>query len=129
MDLTYRIALNFLASVHLASNRHTLYHGSHNGQKAPHIGQCWTDTESAAEEYSQGSGTITRKSVDLSGLEIKEVAPYNRDDNYAVGDSQSDIRRLQAEGVDLITFEDEDMRGHRHTTWRIVSEKGLEAFK
>lgn len=93
-------------------------------------GACWTPSEESADTYHNNhhDPVLQSISVDLSSLSTVEVDPYNPRYYYAVGDDHQDIERLQAEGVDVITYDDEDLAGQWHRTVRIVSDRASRLF-
>ena len=90
------------------------------------IGICLTDDEQAATHYAtdragwdEDAAVIHWIDIDLSGLTVIEVEGYDPTNNVAPGDDDEHY------GVDVIVFTDETIRGRRHSTWRIVSDRGV----
>lgn len=105
-----------------------LYHGSHsNTALIAHIGLCLTDSDRAAEAYACGDvDQVYTVELDLNGLNVVDMDDaYDREENEAPGDRDEDIARMQAEGIDVITYDDEDERGRVHACWRIISDLAL----
>jgi hypothetical protein len=101
----------------------------HGGRNMMLIGLCLTDCERVAESYAgRNGGEVLTADVDLDSLTVLELDEgYDRDADRAPGDTAADCARYAAQGVDVIVFTDEDPRGREHTTWRIVSARGLAA--
>lgn len=102
----------------------TLYHGAHT-RFALHVGQCWTPCERAARAYADGSGIVVEAELDLDGLDVWECEGYDRDADSAPGDSLASLEEwgLPTDGsIDVIIFDDEDMFGRPHKTYRLMSE-------
>lgn len=107
-------------------------HGSRRGV-ALHIGLCLTDDRGAAISYANRGGymgTVSTVELDLSGLRVVEMEGFGEGDTLdACGDREEEIRDLQADGVDVVTFDDQDYEGDTHRTWRIISQRALERVK
>ena len=102
----------------------TLYHGAHT-RFALHVGQCWTPCERAAQAYADGSGIVVEAELDLDGLDVWECEGYDRDADNAPGDSLASLEEWDlptAGSIDVIIFDDEDMYGRPHKTYRLMSE-------
>lgn len=97
------------------------FHGAHTAYTL-HLGQCWTDEADIADSYAGRNGVIMEATIDLSGLDMVEVDGYDRDADEAPGDMDVD-----AFDCDVIVYDDEDMFGTQHTTWRLVSERAVAA--
>lgn len=105
-----------------------LYHGSHsNTTLAKHIGLCLTDSKQAADAYACGNeAQVFAVELDMDGLNVVDMDDsYDREENEAPGDRGEDLDRMQAEGIDIITYDDEDEHGRMHACWRIISERAL----
>lgn len=100
----------------------TLYHSGGDGL---HLGACWTDEEWAAEAYRDDPVNV---SVDLSQLVVIEAPGYNRDEDWAPGDTPKDIKKW-GKLADVIEYDDESPNGEFHRTWRLVSEQAVQAFE
>lgn len=102
-----------------------MYHGSWKNRTnlIPFAGMCVTDSPRVANRYA-GSGTIWALDVDWTGLVEAEVDGYDRDANVAVGDDGA-----APDGVDVITFLDEDPSGNQHQTWRLMSARAVAACR
>ncbi len=96
-----------------------------------HIGLCLTDELDAAMAYAvqfglaPGSvGTLTEWAIP-DALHVVSVDAYDRDADFAHGDDGA----LRDDGADIIIYEDEDPRGRPHTTWRVVSQRAVDALQ
>lgn len=96
-----------------------VYHGAHTKFK-PHIGQSYTTDKKVALSYSGDNGWLATARLNLNGLSVREVDPYDRDLDTAIGDDGKPLL-----GVDVVVFDDEDPRGRPHKTWRLMSRKAL----
>lgn len=89
---------------------------------APHVGACIAATE---EAMNYGGDTVYTVTLDLTGLVVVEVE-YNdywralRDDVIYPGDAD-DGRDWT--GVDVLIYQDEDLFGRQHDTFRLMSLK------
>lgn len=100
----------------------TLYHGAHT-RFALHVGLCLTDDRSSAETYRQGKGELAEVELDLTGLCVLDLDEgYNRDEDEAPAD-----RDPSEFDCDVIVYDDEDLRGRPHRTWRLVSDRAVDA--
>lgn len=121
-------AILLASDIQVEHNRYmttTLYHGAHTKYE-PHLGQCYTDDQSAAYTYAdQGmhDGETAEIEIDLSSLIIERVDGYDRDADAAPGD-----RDIAGLACDIIWYTDEDIRGREHECWRIVSARALAAI-
>jgi hypothetical protein len=101
-----------------------MYHGTHNsilGTSAAHIGLCLTDSIDIAGNYAGSRGKVFAVAIDMSDLDLVEVDGYDHNSDIAPGDSGAEF------GCDVITFDDEDERGNWHRTWRLVSQRAVDA--
>jgi len=108
-----------------------LFHGSNkNTTLTPHIGICLTDSESSAEAFAGGNeNQVYTIDIDLSGLTIADMDDgYDRENDIAPGDDADDITEMQNDGIDVITYTDEDEFGRQHDCWRIISALALSRF-
>ena len=103
----------------------TLYHTTH-GTLNLHSGLCLTDSEYAT--YGENRVEVE---LDTDGLEVMdvEVSRADRDENIWPGDSKASREAYMAEGADVIRYNDEDDQGRQHTTYRILSARGLAALR
>lgn len=115
--------------VETGSGKQEFHHGTIQGSPELHIGQTFADNKDTADNYAKDK-TFSGE-VDMSGLKIAHVKPFDRDDaNFgALGDSKEDISALQDEGIDLIIYDDEDPEQRQHKAYRVVSDKALDRFK
>ena len=102
-----------------------LFHGAHTSF-ALHAGQCFTDDDKSAEAYAQ-SGVVAEVEISFTGLNVQHVGGYDRDEDDAPADRESDRAALEAAGVDVLVFDDEDEMGRAHTTWRLISSRAVGA--
>ena len=98
----------------------TYYHGTRN-ILAIYAGICLTTSERSAGTY----GAISESTIDLDGLVVRSIAGYDRNANTAAGDRAAEIAALVAEGVDAITYDDEDEMGRQHDCLRLLSDRAL----
>jgi hypothetical protein len=109
----------------------TYLHGTTRTTWAAHIGACLTDDEdSATESAAIHGGTVVIYSVDLelAGLVVEDrTHEVRRDDNHYPGDTIKDLARLAAEGVDVVTYDDETESGRTMRTVRLVSQRAVDA--
>lgn len=103
------------------SNTVTLYRAT-STPGTRNSGDCWTTELSIAESYIEGqtSSSVETMDIDLDKLMHVEVAAYDRNENYAIGDDAGDLDTYAAQGIDVITYDDEDMRGEAHRTYRFI---------
>lgn len=102
----------------------TLFHGAHTAY-VPHVGQCYTPDERAAEIYADhGRGVISEVKLDLTGLRVVEVEPYDWDADEAPGD-----RRRQRYKADVIVYQDATETGREHLTYRLMSKRAVAAIE
>jgi hypothetical protein len=103
-----------------------MYHGSHNeimGTNSAHLGLCLTDDDRVAERYAGRNGIVYTADIDLDELDVVEVDGYDRDSDIAPGDLAEEYE------CDVIVFDDEDESGRWHRTWRLVSQKAVDACR
>ena len=120
---------NAIESEREGSGTIELFHGTRMKDVSIHPGKTFADNKDTADNYSDKK-TVSGE-VDITGLKIATVKSFNRDDaNYgAIGDSDDDLAELQARGIDLIKYEDEDPMQRQHTAYRIVSDNAVNRFK
>lgn len=111
-----------------------LMHGSRK-PLALHLGLCLTDSREAAFAYARqgsvGKLTVTAVDLPLDGLRVVDVEGFGEGATAdAAGDSAEELAALAADGIDVVTYDDEaiGMDG-THRTWRIVSEKAMAACR
>lgn len=107
-----------------------LFHGGRN-EFVAHIGLCLTDDARVARRYAEshaGVGHVTTVDLDTRGLVVETARGFGAGCEDAAGDTAAQIATLAADGVDVITYEDEDTSGNWHQTWRLVSERALAAL-
>ena len=104
----------------------------HNGRRrqqdpALYIGVCFTDDIEIAEGYGEIVTTIEMP----KGLEVLEVEVSREDidNNDWPGDTEEGCAAFAADGVDVVRFEDMDENGVGHTTWRLVSQRAVDAAR
>jgi hypothetical protein len=96
-----------------------LYHGAHTDFTL-HTGICFTDSVMVAANYAGMNGEVGIIEADLSGLEVVDLGlGYNHDENVAAGDDGEDL------GADVLIYDDEDINGRIHTTWRLMTEAAV----
>lgn len=101
-----------------------MFHGTHNsigGTSAAHIGLCLTNSIDIASNYAGSRGKVFAAAIDFSELDLAEVDGYDHDSDIAPGDVAAEY------GCDVLVFEDEDERGSWHRTWRLVSQRAVDA--
>lgn len=109
----------------------TLYHGCTTPTanalaqgEAFRLGTCFAESATAAATYAY-KGSLVEIEIDLSGLIVTEVAGYDRDSDTAPGDR--DLSEFA--GIDVLVYEDEDLHGREHTTYRLISNRALERVR
>ena len=105
------------------SNASTYYHGSHTGALILHVGLCVTDDADAAASYAQGEA-VHGISLDMSGLRVVEVDGYDYDEDEAPGDRDA-LELALALSADVVMYNDADLRGPEHMTWRLLTPAAL----
>lgn len=101
------------------ANEITLYRGISNPEPHAEISTCWTEDLEAAQSFGK---TVLEWTLDLDTVEVLEAPAYDRDEDFAPGDTMEDCAAWAAKGAQLIRFEDEDCRGNLMTTYRVVAE-------
>ena len=112
----------------------TLYHGTARQDWQPHVGACLTDSESAAASYAswrgRDAGSVYLIDLDLGGLVCEDRShEVDRDAQSWPGDSSASVAALVADGVDVVTYEDEDERGRALTCYRLISDRAISAVR
>lgn len=111
----------------------TYLHGTTRTAWTPHIGACLTDDMDGAVASAAihgGDVTVYSVTIDMTGLTVEDrTSEVRRDDGHYPGDTKKDITRLAAEGVDIVTYDDETEDGSYLICVRIVSERALAAAK
>lgn len=109
----------------------TLYHGTAKHDWQPHIGACLTDDSEMAARYARWrgkSGAVVVVSIDLSDMSVEDrTSEVDRDAQCWPGDTDADIARLAADGVDIVAYDDEDEQGRSLRCYRIISARALAA--
>lgn len=103
----------------------TLYHGAHSELTIGHEGQCLTDDMDIAESYAGNNGAIYEVELDLGALTVEECEGYDRDEDVAPADRDAFRAAAAARGVDILIYDDEDVRGREHTCYRLVSDRAV----
>jgi hypothetical protein len=99
------------------SNTVTLYRGISNPEAHAEVRSCWTQDREAAESYGE---TILEWVVDLDEVTVLDAPAYDRDEDFAPGDTVADCAAWAALGAQLIRFDDEDCSGNTMETFRVV---------
>jgi hypothetical protein len=110
----------------------TFYRADCNADRltTPTEGWCLTDDETAAAHYARAGGTIAVVDLDMAGLFEILVDGYDRVENETPADSAAFRAHYRdAEGADVLTYDDETDGGRQHTTWRIVSDRAIAACR
>ena len=107
----------------------TMFHGGRTLDI--HDGLCLADSEEIAEEYAEGRGGMVFALELPSSLEVREVemSREDRDDMNYPGDRAAERRALEADGVDVIMYDDETPNGRQHRTYRLVSARAVAALR
>ena len=109
-----------------------MLHGTTRKDWAPHIGVCLTDDEAGAMESAAIHGGAVRLmgvDIDMTGLVVVDKTDMvDRDSQFWPGDTQKSIAALRAEGVDVVTYDDETESGSEMKCWRIISDRALAAI-
>lgn len=112
----------------------TLWHGAHGGNSfkagAAHVGQCWTSDCGAAEAYAGygNSRSLWGADVDMSSLVVETVEGYDYESDRAPGDSAESLASLRSMGVDVVVYQDCDVKGREHDCVRLISDRAVEMF-
>jgi len=106
----------------------TLYHGSHKGVMALHLGLCLTESDRVAEHYAGMSGSVTTVELDWTDLVIEACEGYDHDTNSCPADDEDYQAAARDRGVDVLVYEDEDEHGAQHECYRLVSARALAAI-
>ena len=91
--------------------------------QTPLEGWCLTDDYEAACRYGY---YVAKVEIDLDALDLKEVPGYDHNTNTTPADS---LAFRQAQGVDVVCYEDETDTGMWHYTWRLASERAVNACR
>jgi hypothetical protein len=112
----------------------SFFHGTDSSDVYPHLGFCYTNERVAAECYGD---VLYAVEIDMDDLVVRDLDLNNIDtlhyDRNAVGgavypgDNDESLDALEAEGVDVVCYEDEDRNGRMHWCWRLVSQKAKAA--
>jgi len=99
----------------------TLYFGTDSKKLGLDEGICLTDDPDIASNYiKMSNGHIYKVKIPLDKLNILEWEPYDRDENWHDSDDP-EWRRIKSKDYDIVHYEDEDIYGKEHETWRILS--------
>lgn len=98
----------------------TYYHGTRRDFLA-YVGICLTTSERSAKTY----GEVHELTLDMDGLNMREVEGYDRNANSARADRADDLAALAAEGVDVLIYDDEDEMGRQHDCIRLISQRAV----
>lgn len=105
----------------------TLYHGTAREGWTAHPGACLAETYEAALSYATWRagtmGTAHVYAVTISeGLVTEDrTEEVDRDNQDYPGDTDRDVARLVAEGLDVVEYEDEDEQGRTLRCVRLLS--------
>ena len=111
----------------------TLYHGTARTDWQAHIGACLTPSEDAATSYARwrgypAVGAVLAISIDMTGLVVQDrTEDVDRDQQDYPGDTAAGCATLAAEGLDIVTYDDEDERGQTLRCVRLVSARAVAA--
>jgi hypothetical protein len=87
------------------------------------------DCAIASAAIHGGDVTVYAVTIDMDGLVVEDrTSEVRRDDMRYPGDSAKDLARLAAEGVDVVTYDDETEDGSYLLCVRIVSARALAAI-
>jgi hypothetical protein len=102
---------------------------AHHGAMAPRVveGSFWTDDREAASRYGGRSPLLAEVRLDLSGLVVVGVPPYDHDTDTGPLDTDRERQVLASTGVDVATYDDEDVTGRPHRTFVLLSKKAVAA--
>lgn len=107
-------------------------HATQRADWAPHPGACLTDDEGAALASAaiHGSADVALYAVgiDCGGLVVADLSDeVDRDAQHWPGDTARDLARLQAEGYDVVTYQDETESGREMLCVRLISTRAVVA--
>lgn len=103
------------------------YHGTHERRFSAHEGVCLTPSASSASTYGPRTWEVH---ADFSGLNIREVdVQDDAGPGDFPGDSARERRRYRAEGVDVLSYLDQDMHGRDMRCYRLLTGKALERIR
>jgi hypothetical protein len=109
----------------------TLYHATTRTDWAPHSGACLCSSEQAAIESAEihgGEVRLYQVQIDLSGLTVSDRSgECDRDSQTWPGDRAASRAALIADGVDVVTYEDECASGRALICTRLLSDAALAA--
>ena len=103
------------------------YHGTSNTLWTAHEGACLVDDERIARSYARGGVVFT---VEITGGLVEEeveVTQEARAEMEYPGDRAAARRAYIAEGVDVLTYDDEDEGGRQHRCYRLLSPAAIAA--
>lgn len=99
------------------ANEITLFRGVSLSEIGVDVGSCWTPDCRSAESYGEELREMT---LDLDTVTVLEAPAYDRDEDFAPGDTAADRAKWAALGADWIVYADEDCEGQLMTTYRKV---------
>lgn len=103
-----------------------LVHTTTSAEWAPHNGACMMD-EDEAPRASYGETRFEVVIPDGLVIEEVEVTREDIDANEWPGDRKAQRAAYEADGIDIITYQDMDASGRAHQTWRLVSARAVAA--
>jgi hypothetical protein len=98
----------------------TYYHGTLYEFTA-YVGICLTTDDDAARHY----GEVHRIELDTDGLTVLRVPGYDREINEAPADRADNLAAWQAQGVDVLVYDDESEQGREHDCVRLISDRAV----
>jgi hypothetical protein len=108
-----------------------LHHTTHHADWTPHVGACLS---TAPLCYGRGRGDAhgtVAVELDLAGLDVEHVDMTSpewralRDEQVYPGDSDDP----HVYGADVLVYADEDESGKQHLTYRLMTERAVEACR
>jgi hypothetical protein len=103
-----------------------LVHTTAAAEWAPHNGACMMHAEDAPRA-SYGEHRFEVVIPDDLVIEDVDVSREDIDNNDWPGDRASQRAAYEADGIDIITYQDMDANGRAHQTWRLVSARAVAA--
>ncbi len=112
------------------TNTATLFHGTWetDDEWTTNLGLCLTDDLDIAESYGESVHTMIISLDDMVVCHINNDVSVCWDSNDWPCDNDDDLSAMAAEGVDLITYSDGTETGAEHMTFRIISQRALDAL-
>lgn len=110
----------------------TYFHGTTKADWAPHAGACLVESIEMARMFPIGAMAaatyVYTVEIDETELTVEDrTEDVDRDENCYPGDSAKSLAALAAEGVDIVTYDDETERGRQFTCVRLVNAAALAA--